>query len=63
MLRREIGIKNMEAYRSKLIGSMILEFPQEVEDIAGVTAISLVTFAQSNGEVVKISLVYARESK
>jgi hypothetical protein len=49
--------------RSKLVGCMVLEFPSEVEDIAGVAAISLVAFAQNQSQVVKISLVYARESK
>jgi hypothetical protein len=50
-------------HRSRLVGCMILEFPPEVEDIDAVTAISLVTFARSKDQVVKISLVYAREKK
>lgn len=50
-------------FHSKQVGSMTIEFPPEVEDIAGVAAISLVTFARSKDQVVKISLVYARESK
>lgn len=50
-------------HRSKLIGSMMLEFPLEVEDISEVSAINLVTFAKSMQQVVKVSLVYAREKK